>query len=229
MIRSTYKEKLDQWKDNCYIKPGDYYDADEIRDKFGRYSQTIYDEKHNELYYKYTKRWLFDDWNIYDNYGKAIFNYIETSEHYYNTTKPPQRPTTNYEYKNSKVIKITNYNSNKTIDFVNEFNENKKLVKQTHYQPDGKTIKQINEYTDNEKLIKITHYYPDGQNIDSINEYNKNEKLIKKTYYRGDGRTIDYINEYNENGQEIKTTHYQNDGQTINCITEYNPDGTIKE
>jgi hypothetical protein len=66
---------------------------------------------------------------------------------YFDTTKPPQRPTTNYEYKNNKVIKITNYNSNKTIDFVNEYNNNEKLIKQTNYTTEG-IIKDIHEYNE---------------------------------------------------------------------------------
>jgi len=49
---SDYQEKLTQWKNNCYIKPGVYYSHDTIRDKFGYYSQTVYDEKNKKLWYK---------------------------------------------------------------------------------------------------------------------------------------------------------------------------------
>ncbi len=44
-------------ENNCYIKPGVYYSHDTIRDKFGYYSQTVYDEKNKKLWYKYTKRY----------------------------------------------------------------------------------------------------------------------------------------------------------------------------
>ncbi|WP_284928757.1 hypothetical protein [Candidatus Phytoplasma sp. AldY-WA1] len=78
-------------ENNCYIKPGVYYSHDTIRDKFGYYSQTVYDEKNNKLWYKYTKRWLFDSC-IYDTNGKIIFNNVETyetSDHYYDTLPSP--------------------------------------------------------------------------------------------------------------------------------------------
>ncbi|WP_284928716.1 hypothetical protein [Candidatus Phytoplasma sp. AldY-WA1] len=99
--RSTYKEKLDRWKNQCYFKPGVHYDRNTIRVKLGRYSQTIYDEKNNKLWYKYNEGWFSDSWNIYDTNGKIIFEdvtssmdkidngFTEATNRYCDTTKPP--------------------------------------------------------------------------------------------------------------------------------------------
>ncbi len=81
-----------------------------------------------------------------------------------------------------------------TINKIYEYNKNRNLIKEKiYYQEDGKTINYINEYDNEEKLIKTIIYQEDGKNIDRIYEYNKYGDLFKIIYYKEDSKTIDYI------------------------------------
>jgi antitoxin component YwqK of YwqJK toxin-antitoxin module len=117
---------------------------------------------------------------------------------------------------------IVPYSDNKNIFCTQKFNENKKLVKETFYKPDGKTITQINEYNENGQKTKVKFYQDDGKTILAIEEYNENGQKTKVKFYQDDGKTILAIEEYNENGQKNKETFYKPDGKTITQINEYN-------
>jgi hypothetical protein len=108
--------------------------------------------------------------------------------------------------------------------------ENKEQKQKIFYRPNGKTVWYINEYNENEKLVKTTiyRYHDNDKTIFLIHEYNEKEKLVKTTFYEKDGKNIKQINEYNENEKLITEKFYEKDGKTIQAIREYNDDGTKK-
>jgi ribosomal protein S16 len=105
-----------------------------------------------------------------------------------------------------------------------------KLNQKINYKEDGQTIEFIEEYDLQKNLIKRTFYKIDGKTIYLIHEYNpQTKKRIKAIYYHIDGKTINFIYEYNPiNGNKIKTISFQKDGQTIASISEFDPDTNEK-
>jgi len=116
---STYKEKLDQWKNQCYFKPGNTYNGFGIRNKTeanklytDSHVSSIHSYKHDREIYPYTS---CDDNYVYVERKFGILAYVgldlEISgsntnlrldyardwrfDGYFDTTKPPQKPTTN--------------------------------------------------------------------------------------------------------------------------------------
>nr|ABU55755.1 hypothetical protein [Clover phyllody phytoplasma] len=85
-LAKQYRTNYINWLNQCYIKYGHYYSGDEVRNKFGRFSRTIYDENGNSYYYMYVDGIFFDDWYI-DGNATA-----KTYYHFLDTTRPPQKP-----------------------------------------------------------------------------------------------------------------------------------------
>ncbi|MGL9687329.1 MAG: DUF2963 domain-containing protein [Candidatus Phytoplasma sp. TWB_XP] len=72
--------------------------------------------------------------------------------------------------------------------------ETKKEIKRIFYHDDGKRIYFINEYNPEGKLIKETDYDVDGKIIEHIIEFTPEKKPIKETYYNPDGTVKEVIN-----------------------------------
>ncbi len=86
---SNYKEHLQQWMNQCDIKQNRFYSAQEIRDKFGRYSRTIYDQHGRPINYRYVEGFWYDDWYIDGSECIGPSNYFNS---YLDTTQPPKKP-----------------------------------------------------------------------------------------------------------------------------------------
>ncbi|ABC65732.1 conserved hypothetical protein [Aster yellows witches'-broom phytoplasma AYWB] len=129
--------------------------------------------------------------------------------------------------KNGKIVKKTLYNFNGTINSITEFSLNSIRIKSTHYQKDGKKIKFICEYDSNGKKTKSTYLIPDGKTISAIIEFDKQGQRVKATYYPIiGGKGISHIAEY-KNNIINKETYYFYDGKTIDWINEYDKNGKI--
>ncbi|WEX20409.1 MAG: hypothetical protein TB2022_3260 [Candidatus Phytoplasma citri] len=85
---SQYLEEWKKWMARCYLKPGIFYSDEEIRNKLGRSSKNVYDEKGEShwYYYKENPWWQRDEW---------LIDWQDTSrryDHFLDTTRPSARP-----------------------------------------------------------------------------------------------------------------------------------------
>ncbi|MDV3198427.1 MAG: hypothetical protein Q8888_02080 [Vigna little leaf phytoplasma] len=73
------RQKMQNWLNSCPIRSNQYYSGREIRNKFGRYSQNLYDEEGRIHRYSYIDGWFYDDWYI-DNRecSRTYPNYLHT-------------------------------------------------------------------------------------------------------------------------------------------------------
>ena len=114
--------------------------------------------------------------------------------------------------------------------WLDEYDENEKLIKETRYLPDGTTIDYINAHEYNEKGLeaKQTRYAADGTTVESYwtYEYNDNNKIVKESYFSGTDTTAYEITtyEYHANGVLSKETEAYGDGRIIS-INGYNEQG----
>ncbi|GLH61043.1 hypothetical protein [Paulownia witches'-broom phytoplasma] len=84
-IFNNYSSEYINWLKQCCIISGNYYTGDEVRNKFGRFSRTIYDENGNTHYYKYVGGFFFDNWYIDGNECARTYN------HHLDTIPPPKK------------------------------------------------------------------------------------------------------------------------------------------
>jgi len=162
---SNYNEKLQKWKDQCYIKLLHPYSPGEIRDKFGRTSKIIYDEYGKEINYKYEKGFLIDDWYID---GISIYSTDYIFGRYLDTTKPPKIPIENDNTTSKAKIPFEDLMERdyrertlkKRLYELNKYNEQTLIVKQ----------QEIND----EKIVR-----PQSENF-KVKKINKTVKIHKK-------------------------------------------------
>lgn len=85
-LAEKYGTNYMKWLNQCYIKYGCYYSGNEVRNKFGRSSRTIYDENGNSCWYYYETGIFFDCWRIDGNdTAKTYYKFLDT-------TPPPLKP-----------------------------------------------------------------------------------------------------------------------------------------
>ena len=77
----------------------------------------------------------------------------------------------------------------------------------------------VNEYDTSDRLIKSTHYEPDGTHIDYTEDFIPETGNVEKlTQYSGD--RVDFVNTNDQDGNWIKQESYRPDG-TLKAYKEY--------
>jgi len=158
---SNYNEKLQKWKDQCYIKLLHPYSPGEIRDKFGRTSKIIYDEYGKEINYKYEKGFLIDDWYID---GISIYSTDYIFGRYLDTTKPPKIPIENDNTTSKAKIPFEDLMERdyrertlkKRLYELNKYNERTLIVKQQEIN-DERIVRPTSENFEVKKINKTTN------------------------------------------------------------------------
>ncbi|AGL90520.1 hypothetical protein [Candidatus Phytoplasma australiense] len=88
-LAEQYRDAYGNWMDQCYIKPGISYSAQEIRNKFGRSSRDIYNQVGEKCRYRYVTNTFIDDWYVN---GIECSGWNITFSNFYDTTPPPKKP-----------------------------------------------------------------------------------------------------------------------------------------
>ncbi len=88
-IFDNYIPEYVNWLKQCYIKPDIPYSPGEIRDKFGRSSRGIYNQKGESCQYHYNPGVFWGNWYVD---GINCVGPNNTFYNFYHTTPPPKKP-----------------------------------------------------------------------------------------------------------------------------------------
>ncbi|NWN46034.1 DUF2963 domain-containing protein [Candidatus Phytoplasma pruni] len=119
----------------------------------------------------------------YDNFTKQLFK-----------IKIDPQTENCYDLLTKKIVQKNKFFSDgKTVDFIEEFNENEQLTKKTFFQIDGKTRNFTDIYDVHSHKIKTIFFRTDGKRQDRIIEYNQTNQLTTETIFQEDGKTVQKI------------------------------------